>query len=206
MLSLAKLPCRPKFVRLAAKSWQTSVPRCLSIAPIWMISLPKTTQQHRSITNATKIDHVSALLDVPRVASKPGGWKPTLIHSSGGGSNLPSSRVEPGGEVPRHFHHNVWDYFMPLAGQGVVKTKTKAGDEMDYDLKPSEFSRRPAGRHTSRVQRVARRGVRLLIAQSPRHEYDFISAKDSEPRSRPFRPTIASQDEYFTNAKTCQED
>ena len=177
MLSLAKLPCRPKFVRLAAKSWQTSVPRCLSIAPIWMISLPKTTQQHRSITNATKIDHVSALLDVPRVASKPGGWKPTLIHSSGE-VKFTVIRVEPGGEVPRHFHHNVWDYFMPLAGQGVVKTKTKAGDEMDYDLKPQSFLAVPPGD----IHRVCNEShdeeFVFLIAQSPRHEYDFIDAKE----------------------------
>ena len=95
---------------------------------------------------------------------------------------------------------------MPLAGQGVVKTKTKAGDEMDYDLKPQSFLAVPPGD----IHRVCNEShdeeFVFLIAQSPRHEYDFISAKDSEPRSRPFRPTIASQDEYFTNAKTCQED
>ena len=34
---------------------------------------------------------------------------------------------------------------MPLAGQGVVKTKTKAGDEMDYDLKPQSFLAVPPG-------------------------------------------------------------
>ena len=177
MLSLNKLPYPPNFQRLAASSWKTSVPRFLGIAPMHITSLRKTTQPYRTITNATKIDHVSALLDVTRVAPKPGGWRPTLIHSSGE-VKFTVIRVEPGGEVPRHFHHHVWDYFMPLAGQGVVESKTKAGDEVDYDLGPQSFLAVPPGD----IHRVRNKShdeeLVFLIAQSPRHEYDFIDAKE----------------------------
>ena len=178
MLSFTKLPCRPKFITPAASSWQASAPRALNIAPRWITAPPKTTQQHRTVTNATKIDHVSALLDVPRVAPKPGGWKPTLIHSSGE-VKFTVIRVEPGGEVPRHFHHHVWDYFMPLAGQGVVKTKSKAGGlEADYDLGPQGFLAVPPGD----VHRVCNKSheeeFTFLIAQSPRGEYDFVDAEE----------------------------
>jgi hypothetical protein len=37
----------------------------------------------RPITNATKIEYIPDLHSVPRVEKKPGGWHPTLVHSSG---------------------------------------------------------------------------------------------------------------------------
>lgn len=73
-----------------------------SITPIHITSLLNRTQQNRTITNATKIDHVPALLDVARAAPKEGGWKPTLIHSSRD-IKFTVIRVEPGGEVSRNF-------------------------------------------------------------------------------------------------------
>ena len=39
--------------------------------------------QQRGITNATKIEYIPDLHSVPRVEKKPGGWYPTLVHSSG---------------------------------------------------------------------------------------------------------------------------
>ena len=177
MLSLTRFLCQLSFIGLAAPFRLTSVARRLRPAPAWTPSLPKTSQQHRTITNATKIDHVSALLDVSRVAPKPGGWKPTLIHSSGA-VKFTVIRLDPGDEVPRHFHNSSWDYFMALSGQGVVKTKTRAGDEMDYDLNPQSFLAVPPGDiHVVRNKSHEEEFV-FLIAQSPRHEYDFVDAKE----------------------------
>lgn len=165
-------------MRLAASSCKTSVPIRLTLTPKYVTSLLNRTQQNRTITNATKIDHVPALLDVARVAPKEGGWKPTLIHSSRD-IKFTVIRVEPGGEVPRHFHHKVWDYFIPLAGQAVIETKATAGDAAEYNMEPRSFLAVPPGD----IHRVRNKSHHeefvFLLAQSPRQEYDFINAQET---------------------------
>lgn len=133
------------------------------------------TSQIRSITNATKPDHISTLHTVPRVAEKPGGWHPTLVHSSGE-VKWTVIRVQPnGGEVPKHSHSTVWDYFVPLEGEGVIETETKDGVKQDFDMVPGSFlAVGPNDVHRVRNKSNEREFV-FLIAQSPRSKYDFIA-------------------------------
>ena len=95
--------------------------------------------QHRTITNATQPEYIPNLLSVPRVDAKPGGWHPTLVHSSGE-VKFTVIRLQPnGGEVPIHYHNSVWDYFMPIEGEAVIETETKDGTKQDYEMKPGSF-------------------------------------------------------------------
>lgn len=130
----------------------------------------------RSITNASKPDHISHLLKVPRVDPKPGGWKPTLIHSSGE-VKFTVIRLDPGCEVPTHFHHKCWDYFVPLRGQGLIETKTKSGETIDYPMNEHSFlAMPPEDIHRVRNQSEQEEFV-FLLAQAPRAQYDFVDAK-----------------------------
>ena len=96
-------------------------------------------QQRRTVTNATKPDYTENLHTVPRVDAKPGGWHPTLVHSSGE-VKFTVIRLQPdGGEVPIHYHNKVWDYFMPLEGEAVIETETKDGVKKDFEMKPGSF-------------------------------------------------------------------
>ena len=176
MLSLTKFPCWPNFERSAALSKKTSVPRFIGIAPTYITSVQKTTQQHRTVTNATKLDRVPTLPDVTRVAPKPGGWKSSFIHSSGE-VKLTVIRVEPSGDCLANFYHNVWGSCMPFAGQGVVETKSKAGDEVAYDLVPQSFLAVPPS-DIHRVRNISYdEEFVFFMAQSSWHEYDLIDAK-----------------------------
>jgi len=133
------------------------------------------TRYVRSVTNATRPDFVPLLMATPRVESKPGGWHPTLIHSSGE-VKFTVIRLEPGGgEVPRHFHNAVWDYFIPLQGEAVIETKTKDGIEEDFEMRPGAFlSVGPEDTHRVRNKSQTEEFV-FLIAQAPRNRYDFVA-------------------------------
>lgn len=130
--------------------------------------------QHRSITNATKPDHVPSLLNVPRVDGKPGGWHPTLIHSSGE-VKWTVIRLQPdGGEVPVHYHSKVWDYFMPIEGEAVIETETQDGVKKDFEMKPGSFLAVGPG-DVHRVRNLSNeKEFVFFIAQAPRQQYDFI--------------------------------
>ena len=142
-------------------------------------SIPQTVpllQHVRTVTNATKPDFIPSLLSVPRVAPKPGNWMPTLIHSSGE-VKFTVIRLAPGqGEVPRHFHNDVWDYFMPLQGRAVIETKTKDGVEKNYEMEPGSFlAVGPGDVHRVRNASEDEEFV-FFIAQAPRGKYDFVGA------------------------------
>lgn len=132
----------------------------------------------RTLTNATKPDHVQSMQSVTRGPEKEGGWYPSLIHSSGD-MKWTVIRLEPGhGEVPAHFHTQVWDYFIPLSGKAVIETKTKEGVEKNYEMQPDSFLAMPAGdmhrvRNASEDQEFV-----FLIAQGPRAKYDFVASKE----------------------------
>ncbi|KAK3055861.1 hypothetical protein LTR09_003095 [Extremus antarcticus] len=131
-------------------------------------------QQQRWVTNATKPDYVSNLHEVTRVEGKPGGWHPTLVHSSGD-VKFTVIRLEPnGGEVPIHYHNKVWDYFMPMEGEMIIETETKDGVKKDYEMKPGSFlAVGPQDIH--RVRNVSKDNTAVFfIAQAPRHQYDFV--------------------------------
>lgn len=129
----------------------------------------------RGITNATKPDYIADLLAVPRVDAKPGGWHPTLIHSSGE-VKFTVIRLQPGdGEVPRHLHNGVWDYFMPLAGEAVIETKTKDGVDGCYEMKSGSFlAVGPEDIHRVRNKSETEEFV-FFLAQAPRKKYDFVA-------------------------------
>jgi mannose-6-phosphate isomerase-like protein (cupin superfamily) len=128
----------------------------------------------RSITNATKPDYIPDLSTVKRVEAKPGGWHPTLVHSSGEVKFTVIRLQSGGGEVPIHHHSKVWDYFMPMEGEAVIETETKDGVKKDYEMKPGSFLAVPAG-DSHRVRNTSEdKEFVFFIAQSPRHEYDFI--------------------------------
>lgn len=131
--------------------------------------------QLRTITNATKPDHISSLHSVPRVASKPGGWHPTLVHSSGE-VKWTVIRLQPdGGEVPKHSHSTVWDYFVPLEGEAVIETESKDGVREDFDMVPGSFlAVGPKDVHRVRNKSKEKEFV-FLIAQAPRAKYDFVA-------------------------------
>lgn len=146
------------------------LPRRLAVQPRLSFFSP-----HRTITNATKPHHIPSLLNVPRVEANPGGWHPTLIHSSGD-VKFTVIRLQPdGGEVPRHLHNQVWDYFVPLQGGAVIETTTKDGVEQDYEMKPGTFlAVGPLDVHRVRNRSKTEEFV-FLIAQAPRGKYDFVA-------------------------------
>lgn len=149
---------------------QLAFPRCTSIR---CRSAPQS--QRRTITNATKPDHIASLHTVPRVAEKPGGWHPTLVHSSGE-VKWTVIRLQPdGGEVPKHSHSTVWDYFVPLEGEAVIETETKDGVKQDFDMVPGAFlAVGPDDIHRVRNKNRDKEFV-FLIAQAPRTKYDFVA-------------------------------
>ena len=128
------------------------------------------------MTNATRPDHVADLHNVKRVEAKAGGWHPTLIHSSGD-VKWTVIRLQPdGGEVPKHFHNKVWDYFVPLEGQAVIETETKDGKKEDFEMKPGTFlAVGPEDVHRVRNKSKSEEFV-FLIAQAPRQQYDFVES------------------------------
>lgn len=132
-------------------------------------------QQRRGVTNATKPEHVPNLHTVPCVDAKPGGWHPTLIHSSGD-VKWSVIRLQPdGGEVPKHLHSTVWDYFMPLEGEAVIETETKDGIKKDFEMSTGTFlAVGPEDTHRVRNKSKDKEFV-FLIAQAPRQKYDFIA-------------------------------
>ena len=132
-------------------------------------------RQRRTVTNATKPDFILNLHTVPRVDVKTGGWRPTLIHSSGD-VKWSVIRLEPdGGEVPIHYHNNVSDYFVPLEGEAVIETETKDGVKENYDMTPGSFlAVGPQDIHRVRNKSKEKEFV-FLLAQAPRHQYDFIA-------------------------------
>ena len=141
------------------------------------VSSPATSghQTRRTLTNASRPDYVPSLLDVQKVQEKPGGWHPTLIHSSGD-LKWTVIRLQPGGgEVPRHMHNAVWDYFVPLSGQAVIEVKTKDGEEKNFEMREGTFlAVPPEDVHCVRNKSEDEEFV-FLIAQTPRSKYDFVA-------------------------------
>jgi mannose-6-phosphate isomerase-like protein (cupin superfamily) len=84
-------------------------------------------------------------------------------------------RVVPCGEVPKHYHHEVWDYFMPLEGEGVVEVTTESGEVEGYPMNMHSFMAMPL----TVIHRVRNNSSEapfvFLIAQTPRAKYDFIT-------------------------------
>lgn len=147
---------------------------------VYPVASPLQIQRQRWITNATKPDYVANLHEVPRVEGKPGGWHPTLVHSSGE-VKFTVVRLEPnGGEVPVHFHNSVYDYFLPMEGEAVIETTTKDGVKKNYDMKPGSFLAVGPG-DVHRVRNVSKdREFVFFIAQAPRHQYDFVAGVGGE--------------------------
>lgn len=131
--------------------------------------------QSRRLTNATKPQYIPSLLNVRQVDAKPGGWHPTLVHSSGE-VKFTVIRLKPGGgEVPRHLHNAAWDYFMPLQGEAVIETETKDGTKQDFEMQPGSFlAVGPEDIHRVRNKSETEEFV-FFIAQAPRHRYDFVA-------------------------------
>ena len=149
--------------------------RSSTLAPrLNLVAAASDTRQRRNITNATKIDYIPDLHTVPRVEGKPGGWHPTLVHSSGE-VKWTVIRLQPdGGEVPIHYHNKVWDYFMPIEGEAVIETTSKDGVKKDYEMKPGAFlACGPGDVHRVRNKSKDKEFV-FFIAQAPRHQYDFV--------------------------------
>ncbi|KAK5172707.1 uncharacterized protein LTR77_002827 [Saxophila tyrrhenica] len=135
---------------------------------------PLLVQGHRWITNATKPDYIPNLHEVPHVEGKPGGWHPTLVHSSGE-VKFTVIRLKPnGGEVPIHYHSTVWDYFMPIEGEAVIETETKEGVKKDFLMKLGAFLAVGPGDVHRVVNLSKEKEFVFFIAQAPRHQYDFV--------------------------------
>jgi mannose-6-phosphate isomerase-like protein (cupin superfamily) len=122
----------------------------------------------------TELDHIASLPSVAAAEAKPGVWSPTVVHTSGE-LKFTVIRVRPGGEVPTHYHHEVWDYFVPLQGEGVIEVTTESGGIEKYPMKVHSFMAMPP----MVIHRVRNRSSEasfvFLIAQSPRTKYDFIT-------------------------------
>jgi mannose-6-phosphate isomerase-like protein (cupin superfamily) len=122
----------------------------------------------------TEPDHIPSLPSVPTAEAKPGGWAPTLVHTSGE-LKFTVIRVLPGGEVPLHYHHEVWDYFVPLQGEGVIEVVTESGRVEKYPMDMHSFMAMPP-KIVHRVRNnLSEVPFVFLIAQSPRTKYDFIA-------------------------------
>ncbi|KAM0717400.1 hypothetical protein Q7P37_007252 [Cladosporium fusiforme] len=157
------------YVRSALQLRQATTKRC----PVY---IHKST---RHLTNATKAQYVPSLPSIERTALKPGGWEPNIFHTSGE-VKWSVIRLRPGGgEVPAHWHHQCWDYFIPLSGRAVIETKTKDGDAKEYDMQPGSFLALPP----EEVHRVRNSSEGedeefvFLIAQAPRKKYDYVPAE-----------------------------
>jgi quercetin dioxygenase-like cupin family protein len=83
-------------------------------------------------------------------------------------------RVVPGGEVPKHYHREVWDYFVPLQG-GVIEVTTESGEVEGYPMNMHSFMAMPP----TVIHRVRNNSSEapfvFLIAQTLRAKYDFIA-------------------------------
>ena len=66
-----------------------------------------------STTAYMKPDYNPFLSNVPTAETKPSGRAPTIVHISVE-MKFTVIRVLPGGEVPNHYHCEVWDYFVSL--------------------------------------------------------------------------------------------
>ena len=77
--------------------------------------------------------------------------------------------------MPPHLHHQVWDYFVPLEGEGVIEVTSKEGETVSYPMNVHSFMAMPP----TEVHRVRNKSNELpfvfLIAQSPRDKYDFVA-------------------------------
>jgi mannose-6-phosphate isomerase-like protein (cupin superfamily) len=102
------------------------------------------------------------------------------VHSSGEVKFTVIRLAPNGGEVPPHFHNNVWDYFMPLEGKAVIETTTKDGVSKDFEMQPESFLAVEPG-DTHRVRNVSEtEEFVFLLAQSPRGKYDFVNISDGK--------------------------
>jgi mannose-6-phosphate isomerase-like protein (cupin superfamily) len=159
-----------------------------------LCAMPSSLIRHRTLTNATTSDYHSSLLTLQHNFRKPGNWRPKLIHSS---SSIKWTviRVPPGGEVPAHYHNEVWDYFIALEGVGVVETKEYGGEgerkdsslvERQYEMPVGSFLAMPPGdvhRVRNRLgtnEEATGRDFVFLLAQSPRDKYNFVDATSGE--------------------------
>ena len=84
-------------------------------------------------------------------------------------------RVVPGGEVPKHCHNEVWDYFVPLQGEGVIEVTTESREVEGCLMNMHSFMAMPP----TVIHRVRNNSSEapfvFLIAQTPRAKYDFIA-------------------------------
>jgi mannose-6-phosphate isomerase-like protein (cupin superfamily) len=119
-------------------------------------------------------EYIPSLPSVASPAVKPSGWAPTVMHESGE-VKFTVIRVVPGGEVPPHYHREVWDYFVPLQGEGLIEVTTKSRQVEEYPMDVHGFMAMPP----KVIHRVRNRSSEapfvFLIAQSPRTKYDFIA-------------------------------
>ena len=92
-------------------------------------------------TADTKPDHIPSLPSVATAEVKPSGWAPTVVHTSGE-LKFTVIRVVPGG-VPKHYHREVWDYFVPLQGEGVIEVTTESGEVEGYPMNMHSFMTMP---------------------------------------------------------------
>jgi mannose-6-phosphate isomerase-like protein (cupin superfamily) len=125
-------------------------------------------------TADTEPDHIPSLPSVATAKVKPGGWASTVVHTSGE-LKFAVVRVVPGGEIPKHYHHEVWDYFVPLQGEGVIEVTTESGEVEGYPMDMHSFMAMPP----TVIHRVRNSSSEapfvFLIAQTPRTKYDFIA-------------------------------
>jgi mannose-6-phosphate isomerase-like protein (cupin superfamily) len=118
--------------------------------------------------------HIPSLAGVATAHAKPGGWAPMVVHES---SELKFTVIQtsPSGEVPIHYHHEVWDYFVPLEG-GVIEVTTELGRVKKYPMEMHSFMAMPP-RVIHRVRnRSSKTPFVFLIEQTPRTKYDFIAS------------------------------
>ena len=77
--------------------------------------------------------------------------------------------------MPPHLHHQVWDYFVPLEGEGVIEVTGTEGEVANYDMTVHSFLAMPP-MDIHRVRNKSREvPFVFLIAQSPREKYDFVA-------------------------------
>jgi mannose-6-phosphate isomerase-like protein (cupin superfamily) len=95
-----------------------------------------------STTANAKPDHTPSLLNVPMAEVKLSGWASTVVHTSGE-LKFTVIHVVPGGEIPTHYHREVWDYFMPLQGEGVIEVTTESGRIEEYCMSMHSFLAMP---------------------------------------------------------------
>lgn len=124
-------------------------------------------------TSQMTVNYIPKLLESSTGPEKDGGWFSTCVHKSEQ-VQFKILRVLPNGEIPAHFHHQCWDYFTPIQGEGIVEVVRDSGICEEYPLVINSLTSMPP-MTIHRIRNTSSDSMLIfLLTQSPQESYDHI--------------------------------